>query len=76
MLDIFRDSTTPHRKSNGPPLSLSYLIFPFLRKKVGKRDDDNERRHNLLFTAYLLTKDKFVNVMSKHGAGREETGVC
>ena len=52
------------------------LYLHFLKKKVGKRADKNERRYHLLFTAYLLTKDKFVNVMSKHGAGWEETGVC
>ena len=40
------------------------------------RADINESRHQVLFTAYRLTKDKFVDVMSKHGAGWEEAGVC
>ena len=50
--------------------------FSLLGEKVGKRADSKERKHRLSFIAYLLTKDEFVNVMSKHGAGREETGVC
>ena len=53
-------------------ISLSFR----LGEKVGERADNNDRRHRFLFVSYLLTKDKFVNVMSKHGAGREETGVC